>query len=82
MGRVIIYEAEDVLNLADWTIVHDGEVFKTRCGSLSWSTNRFHKPLIAVCSDELNASADGKLKVFEFHTRLIFTFYGKLVRKK
>jgi hypothetical protein len=73
---VIIYEAEDVLDLDNWTIVFDGEVFKHRCGSLSWSTNRFHKPLVAVCSDDLNAPSDGKLKVFEFNTR--FNLYKKL----
>uniref|UniRef100_A0A914C3Z8 Nucleoporin SEH1 n=1 Tax=Acrobeloides nanus TaxID=290746 RepID=A0A914C3Z8_9BILA len=41
LGKVIIYEAEDVLDLDNWTIVFEGEVFKHRCGSLSWSTNRY-----------------------------------------
>ncbi|KAH7731910.1 Phosphoglucomutase/phosphomannomutasealpha/beta/alpha domain I family protein [Aphelenchoides avenae] len=64
-GRVIIYEAEDVLELESWNVVNDIEVVPFRLSSLSWTNNRFRTPLLATSSDDVNAPANEKLTIFK-----------------
>jgi len=50
-GRVLVYEAQDIMELENWNTTYDFDVCAQRLGSLAWSCNRFNTPLLAVASD-------------------------------
>ncbi|XP_033216156.1 nucleoporin SEH1-A isoform X2 [Belonocnema kinseyi] len=52
-GVIRIYEAPDVMNLSQWTLQHD-----ISC--------KLHPPMIAVGSDDTNASSGGKVFIYEY----------------
>jgi len=68
-GTVRIYEAEDVMNMSQWSLSHEIPV-KFPCSCISWnpSLSRLHSPMIAVGSDESNSAGPpcGKVKVYEY----------------
>lgn len=68
-GTVRIYEAEDVMNMSQWSL-RDEIPVKFPCSCISWnpSLSRLHSPMIAVGSDETNNSSGlgGKVKVYEY----------------
>uniref|UniRef100_A0A914WFS4 SEH1L n=1 Tax=Plectus sambesii TaxID=2011161 RepID=A0A914WFS4_9BILA len=45
-GVVRIYEAPDIMDLARWNLCQDFSVSRYRCSCVSWSSSRFHAPLI------------------------------------
>ncbi|KAL3074681.1 hypothetical protein niasHT_038154 [Heterodera trifolii] len=67
-GRLIIYEAEDIMALDNWNVLHDYEVTKNRLSSLSWSTNRFDPPHIVVSSDDVDAAPAEKVFLFRVNS--------------
>uniref|UniRef100_A0A914GY48 Nucleoporin SEH1 n=1 Tax=Globodera rostochiensis TaxID=31243 RepID=A0A914GY48_GLORO len=67
-GRVIIYEAEDIMALDNWNVLHDYEVAMNRLSSLSWSTNRFDPPHLVVSSDDVNALPSEKVFLFRVNS--------------
>ena len=71
-GRVIIYEAEDIMALDNWNVLFDDVLSPHRLSSLSWSTNRFDPPFIAVSSDDVDASPDEKLYIFRVNVNSRF----------
>jgi len=68
-GTVRIYEAEDVMNMSQWSL-RDEIPVKFPCSCISWnpSLSRLHSPMIAVGSDETSSSGapGGKVKVYEY----------------
>ncbi|XP_063241377.1 nucleoporin SEH1 isoform X2 [Bacillus rossius redtenbacheri] len=66
-GVVRIYEAPDVMNLSQWTLQHEISC-KLPCSCLSWnpSFNRNHPPMLAVGSDDPNASSGSKVFIYEY----------------
>nr|CAD7393288.1 unnamed protein product [Timema cristinae] len=66
-GIVRIYEAPDIMNLAQWTLQHE-MTLKLSCSCLSWnpSFNRLHPPMLAVGSDDTNSSSGGKVFIYEY----------------
>jgi len=68
-GTVRIYEAEDVMNMSQWSL-RDEIPVKFPCSCISWnpSLSRMHSPMIAVGSDENSSSGApcGKVKVYEY----------------
>jgi len=68
-GTVRIYEAEDVMNMSQWSL-RDEIPVKFPCSCISWnpSLSRLHSPMIAVGSDETSNSGapGGKVKVYEY----------------
>lgn len=68
-GTVRIYEAPDVMNLSQWSLVHEIHC-KMPCSCISWnpSLSRLHPPMLAVGSDESNStnSSQGKVSVYEY----------------
>lgn len=69
-GTVRIYEAQDVMNLSQWSPRDEIHV-KLPCSCISWnpSVSRLHNPMIAVGSDEASgtgAPQGGRVKVYEY----------------
>jgi len=66
-GTVRIYEAQDVMNLSQWSPRDEIHV-KLPCSCISWnpSLSRLHNPMIAVGSDESSGTGGGKVKVYEY----------------
>ncbi|KPI94525.1 PREDICTED: nucleoporin seh1 [Papilio xuthus] len=78
-GIIRIYEAPDVMNLAQWTLQHEIPT-KVSISCLSWnptlSSNRVNPPMLAVGSDEPNVSnsssnqvdktCNGKVFIYEY----------------
>ncbi|XP_011298600.1 nucleoporin seh1-A [Fopius arisanus] len=66
-GVIRIYEAPDVMNLSQWTLQHDISC-KLSCSCITWnpSLSRLHPPMIAVGSDDSNASSGGKVFIYEY----------------
>ncbi|KAK7862979.1 hypothetical protein R5R35_014538 [Gryllus longicercus] len=64
---VRVYEAPDVMNLSQWTLQHEISC-KLPFSCLSWnpSLSRLHPPMLAVGSDDSNASSGGKVFIFEY----------------
>lgn len=67
-GKVMIWEAEDIMALENWNSPPSGPIDASshRLSSLTWSTNRFNLPLMVVASDELNIPITAKVIVFMF----------------
>lgn len=61
-GIVRIYEAPDIMNLGQWTIVHDFNV-KMACSCIAWNLSNFHPTMIAVGSDD--PAAGSKVHIYE-----------------
>jgi len=68
-GTVRIYEAQDVMNLSQWSPRDEIHV-KLPCSCISWnpSLSRLHSPMIAVGSDDTSSSSQqgGKVKIYEY----------------
>ncbi|XP_015512030.1 nucleoporin SEH1-A isoform X1 [Neodiprion pinetum] len=66
-GVIRIYEAPDVMNLSQWTLQHEISC-KLPCSCLTWnpSLSRLHPPMLAVGSDDSNASSGGKVFIYEY----------------
>jgi WD40 repeat protein len=62
-GIVRIYEAPDIMNLTQWTIIHDFDV-KMACSCIAWNLSPFHPTMIAVGSDD-PAQGIGKVHIYE-----------------
>lgn len=64
-GQLRIYEAPDVLNLSQWSLMH---VLSCKPGTscLSWNPSRVHPPMIVVGTDEPGAMASSRLQIFEY----------------
>jgi hypothetical protein len=60
-GRVLVYEAQDIMELENWNTVYDFDVCAHRLGSLAWSCNRFNTPLLAVASDSSMAASNERV---------------------
>merc|ERR1712038_1088505 len=77
-GTVRIYEATDVMNLGEWSLMHEIPC-KVPLSCISWNQTvaRFHPPMIAVGSDDnqlqhhssssSSSSGSSKVFVFEYH---------------
>ncbi|XP_065833276.1 nucleoporin SEH1-like [Oscarella lobularis] len=65
-GTVRIYEAPDVMNLSQWSLMHE-IVCKACCSCISWNPSRIHPPMIAVGSDETALTTLGKVLIFEYN---------------
>jgi WD40 repeat protein len=61
-GHLRIYEAPDVMNLTQWSLLHDVSCKAGSC--LSWNPSLVHPPMIAVGSDEPNAMS--AVQLFEY----------------
>lgn len=68
-GIIRIYEASDIMNLSQWTLVYDIPC-KLPLSCISWNNSmyRLHAPMIAVGSDDSTTSAGGKVFIFEQST--------------
>lgn len=69
-GTVRIYEAQDVMNLSQWSPRDEIHV-KLPCSCISWnpSLSRLHSPMIAVGLSEEPTNAgtqSGKVKIYEY----------------
>jgi nucleoporin SEH1 len=64
-GRLVVYEAEDVMELENWNSLVDVEIVPFRLSSISWSTHRFRTPLIALSSDDVNALQSEKVTIIK-----------------
>ncbi|XP_039260612.1 nucleoporin SEH1-like [Styela clava] len=66
-GIVRVYEAPDVMNLAQWSVQHQIKL-KLGCSCLSWNPSSFYKhpSMIAVGSDDNNPSVGGKVLIYEY----------------
>ncbi|KAN0004365.1 hypothetical protein ACTFIZ_010518 [Dictyostelium cf. discoideum] len=51
-GYIRIYEAMDIMNLSQWTIVEEFESQKGTSNCISWNPSSYDKPMIAVGSNE------------------------------
>ncbi|KAN0035671.1 hypothetical protein ACTA71_004955 [Dictyostelium dimigraforme] len=51
-GNIRIYEAMDIMNLSQWTIVEEFESQKGTSNCISWNPSSYDKPMIAVGSNE------------------------------
>jgi len=65
-GKLRIYEAMDIMNLIHWTLLEEIEVTSAGKESdghycLSWSTSRFHQPMIVVGCGKDNTARIYKL---------------------
>ncbi|MFH4977817.1 hypothetical protein AB6A40_004526 [Gnathostoma spinigerum] len=74
-GVVRIYEAQDIMNLSMWNLNHELSPFKHRCGTLTWSSNRYTKPLLAIGSDATIIPENAQLPfrrviIYEYHDNL------------
>jgi len=67
-GTVRIYEATDVMNLSEWSLMHEIPC-KVPLSCISWNQTvaRFHPPMIAVGSDSESGNGGSKVFVFEYH---------------
>ncbi|KAF1760538.1 hypothetical protein GCK72_008787 [Caenorhabditis remanei] len=65
LGAVRIYEAPDVVDASRWNLIHELQAFHTRCGCVTWSLSRMHRPLIAVGSDEKKAGGKERVVIYE-----------------
>ncbi|CAD6185886.1 unnamed protein product [Caenorhabditis auriculariae] len=65
-GTVRVYEAPDVMDLSKWSLIHELQAFYTRCGCVTWSHSRIHRPLIAVGSDEKKSENNERIVVYEY----------------
>ncbi|XP_065179451.1 nucleoporin SEH1-like [Sycon ciliatum] len=66
-GYVRIYEAPDVMNLSQWTLMHEISC-KNGCSCITWNPSRSHPPMIAVGID--SSSSSGLLQIFELNDSL------------
>lgn len=64
-GTVRIYEAPDIVDASRWNLIHDLQAFHTRCGCITWSQSRMHRPLIAVGSDDKKAANTERIVIYE-----------------
>nr|CAD2136388.1 unnamed protein product [Meloidogyne enterolobii] len=71
-GRLVIYEAEDIMALDNWNVLVDNEICQHRLCSLSWSRSRFDPPYIALASDDADAPAEEKVFLFRVVNTGIF----------
>jgi len=60
-GVVRIYEAMDVINLANWPLIDEFEVHKGGCNCISWNPSTFDRLMIAVGSN------DPAVKIWEYN---------------
>jgi WD40 repeat protein len=65
-GIIRIYEAPDIMNLSQWTPVHE-IACKVPLSCLSWNNSlfRMHVPMLAAGSDSTSSSG-GKVFIFEY----------------
>lgn len=66
-GMLRIYEAPDIMNLAQWNLQHEIP-FKTPLSCISWNHSmcRLHYPMIAVGSDDPSHTNGGKVFIVEY----------------
>ncbi|GIY46493.1 nucleoporin SEH1 [Caerostris darwini] len=64
-GVVRIYEAQDVMNLNQWSLHHEIPC-KLPCSCISWNLSRMHPPMIAVGSDESSQPTADKVILCEY----------------
>ncbi|KAI1732113.1 nucleoporin SEH1 [Ditylenchus destructor] len=69
-GKIMIWEADDIMALENWNITFNFEASNYRLSSLTWSTNRYHPPLITASSDDADASSTEKLVMVKFNTNM------------
>ncbi|KAF2077876.1 hypothetical protein CYY_000838 [Polysphondylium violaceum] len=60
-GYIRIYEAMDIMNLSQWTIVEEFEPQKGSNNCISWNPSSYDKPMMAVGSN------DPYLKIWEYN---------------
>ncbi|UYV82009.1 SEH1L [Cordylochernes scorpioides] len=65
-GSIRIYEAPDVMNLSQWSLLHEISC-KISCSCMSWNPSRVHPPMIAVGSDDTTNAAGPKVLIYEFN---------------
>ncbi|ESO97844.1 hypothetical protein LOTGIDRAFT_209001 [Lottia gigantea] len=65
---VRIYEAQNVMNLSQWSLQHEIQTGFT-CSCLSWnpSISRLYPPMIAVGSDDPSPSSSGRVQIYEYN---------------
>lgn len=63
-GMLRIYEAQDVMNLSQWSLMHNLSC-KPGSSCLSWNPSRVHPPMIVVGTDDPSA-VSSKLHIFEY----------------
>jgi len=66
-GYVRIYEAPDVMNVAQWQVQHEISCGKA-CSSITWNSSmtRVRTPMIAIGSDETSSSGN-KVMIYEYN---------------
>uniref|UniRef100_A0A915CZG1 Nucleoporin SEH1 n=1 Tax=Ditylenchus dipsaci TaxID=166011 RepID=A0A915CZG1_9BILA len=71
-GKIIVWEAEDIMDLENWNMTFSFEVNDSsyRLSSLTWSTNRFNMPLIIASSDDADAAPTAKVSVVKFYNNM------------
>ncbi|XP_064394460.1 nucleoporin SEH1-like [Halichondria panicea] len=64
-GQLRIYEAPDVMNLSQWSLM-----FALSCkpgtSCLSWNPSRIHPPMIVVGTNDTGSMASSRLQIFEY----------------
>ncbi|KAL5467666.1 hypothetical protein EMCRGX_G031929 [Ephydatia muelleri] len=65
-GHLRIYEAQDVMNLSQWQLMHD-LTCKPGTSCLSWNPSRVHPPLIVVGTDDPGSMVSTRLLIFEYN---------------
>jgi hypothetical protein len=64
-GRLLIYDASDVMDLENWNLSIEVDVGgQHRLASLSWSTNRFTPQLLAVASNSPSTPPGERVVVY------------------
>lgn len=66
-GCVRVYEAPDVMNLAQWSVQNQIKL-KLSCSCLSWNPSCYskHPAMLAIGSDDSNTSVGGKVIIYEY----------------
>ncbi|GMT19497.1 hypothetical protein PFISCL1PPCAC_10794 [Pristionchus fissidentatus] len=66
-GIVLVYEAPDITDLSQWSLLHEMSPFYYRCSSLSWSCAQGLRPLMVVGCDDPEAKDHERLAVYELN---------------
>ncbi|GMS89411.1 hypothetical protein PENTCL1PPCAC_11586, partial [Pristionchus entomophagus] len=66
-GIIRLYEAPDVIDLSQWTLLHELTPFYYRCSSISWSSAQGLRLLMVAGCDDVDAKNNEKLVVYELN---------------
>ncbi|GMR42340.1 hypothetical protein PMAYCL1PPCAC_12535, partial [Pristionchus mayeri] len=66
-GIIRLYEAPDIIDLSQWSLLHELTPFYYRCSSISWSNAQGLRPLMVAGCDDADAKNQEKLAIYELN---------------